>query len=882
VNVLNDEIKVGILTFLLMLSVTFTSHQSTFKFNEKSKAVLQINHQPVQNVSFTLLAIEQHSNQVSLKSAQHLIKTLTLFNNWQNGTISSGFQCFNHIHLLSNIPFRDLDPECQPFYRGNVTRTHVMNEISTFLNGTLPKDNYTFSIRILYYIGETSKAVVNGTTSYYMALDKPIYDWELNQILQSSGSNSNMLIILDTCYGGGYLSKLKHPGEVVLAACNPAETANRWISSQDSEPRCDGWFTGHEDVSFNNGTRFGPLGIIGGILNANDNNMDGWRSANEIFQFASQTTAWYAANQTNPKTQASYNQNPWASYGIAGGGIPVIQYEESKPFPGQAKECTPRPILSGSSRYDCSKFEHRMYRQSLSRRGFAPTKGPEKPSILWVSSLNDAVTTSPAVTEGMVFVGTLGGKFYALDMTTGEIIWMFKADSPISSSPAVIDGTVFFGTEEPGKVFALDSFTGLVRWVYEVPNGAAVYSSPAIVDDMVFFGCSDRYLRCLSKFEGELVWTTYIGGEKLSSPAIADNMIFITSPYVYAVDMFTGKLIWTYVTSWAVISSPAVADGLVFVGSQNDDKVYALEQNSGNLVWSFRSGGWFTSPAVDSVKKLVILGCRDARVYCLNMDTGILQWEYVNGVNYLSAPTISVNGLVYVGSSNGNFYCLNEETGEEVWKYAVGAPIVSSPSVIYEHVFVGSADGKIHCFGPPFPTHNIAILDANVSCLKVKMGELLEVNCTIKNYGSVEENVVISHGQNSSNVWTAPRYLEPAILYSENVTIATGSHLNYVYSWNTSNEAPRLYSISIYAHLVPDEIDASDNIRLVNTVIIISPADVDANGEINIIDLLITARAYGSTPENLDWNEEADINKDDIINIMDLFLIAKVFGEIYI
>jgi len=829
-----------------------------------------------------LLAIEQYANQVSLKSAQHLIKTLRLFNNWQNGTISEEFQFSNYIHLLSNIPFHDIDPECQAFYRGNVTRANVMKEISTFLNPPLPMENYTFCIRILYYIGETYKTVTNGTSSYCMALDMPIYDWELNQILQPNGSNSShMLIILDTCYSGGYLSKLKQHGKVILTACNPTETANRWTSSQDPELKYEGWFTGHETASFTNGTRFGPLGIIGGILNATDINKDGWRSANEIFQFASQTTIWYAANQTNPKTQAPYSQNPWASYGIAGGEIPVIQYEESKPFPGEAKECMPRSILLASSRYDCSKFEHRIYRQSLSRKGFAPTKGPEKPSILWVSPLNDSVTTSPAVAEGMVFVGTLSGKFYALDMTTGEIIWMFKTDSSISSSPAVMDGITFFGTMEPGKVYALDSYTGLVRWVYEVPNGAAVYSSPAIFDDKIFVGSSDRYLRCLSKFEGNLLWSTYIGGERLSSPAIADNMIFITSPYVYAVDMLTGKLIWTYVTDWAVISSPAVADGLVFVGSKNDDKVLALEQDSGTLVWSFRSGGWFTSPAVDSLKNLVIVGCRDARIYCFDENRGYLLWEYVNGVNYLSAPTISVNGLVYIGSSNGNFYCLDEETGEEVWKYDTGASIVSSPSVIYEHVFVGSLDGKIYCFGPPFPNHDIAILNANVSCLKLKAGDFLEVNCTIENYGSVNENVVIAFGQNSSNVWTAPQHLEPMVIHSENVTIASGASLTFVYSWNISNENPGLYSISIQVHLVPDETDASDNTFIVNTVMIIAPSDLDANGEIDIIDIAIAAKAYGSTPESPDWNESADVNKDSIINIMDVALIARDFGEVY-
>ena len=882
-NILNNGLRVRVLAVLLISTLTLAFQRSKLTLDENWGAVQQNNHQPAQNVAFMLLAIEQCANQVCLKSAQRLIETLRLFSNWQNGTISGEFQFLNYIHLLSNIPFHDIDPECQAFYRGNVTRVNVMKELSTFLTREPPIENCTFSIRILYYIGETNKAVNNSASHYYMALDKPIYDWELNQILHSDKSNSShMLIIFDTCYSGGYISELEHPGRVILAASNPAETANRWVFSQNSEPEYEGLFSGCETASFENGTHFGPLGIIGGVLNATDIDKDGWRSANEIFQFASQTTMWYASNQTNPKTQVSYSQNPWASYGIAGGEIPIIQCEESKPFPGKIHECTPRSILSNSSRYNSSQFEHRIYRQSFSRKGFAPTKGPEEPSILWVSSLNDTVTTSPAVADGMVFVGTSGGDFYALDMTTGNIIWMFKTASSISSSPVIMNGIVFFGTEEPGKVYALDSYTGLVRWVYEVPNGAAVYSSPAIFDDMVFVGCSDRYLRCLSQFEGNLVWTTYIGGEYLSSPAIADNMVFITSPYVYAVDMFTGKLIWKYQTNWSVISSPAVADGLVFVGSKNDDKVIALEQDSGRLVWSFRTGGWLTSPAIDSVKKLVIVGCRDARIYCLDEYRGYLEWEYIDGVNYLSAPTISMNGLIYIGSSNGNLYCIDEETGSEVWKYSVGASIVSSPAVIYEHVFVGSLDGKIYCFGPPFPIHNVAVSNASMPILKLKMGELLEINCTIENYGSVEEKVVIIYGQNSSNVWTAPQHMEPIIIHSENVTVSSGAKFTSSYSWNTSNEIPGLYSISIESRMVPDETDASDNVFTIGTVMIIAPSDLDANGKIDIVDIAIAARAYGSTPEKPNWNEDADTNRDGIINILDIALIAQDFGETYV
>jgi hypothetical protein len=240
-----------------------------------------------------------------------------------------------------------------------------------------------------------------------------------------------------------------------------------------------------------------------------------------------------------------------------------------------------------------------------------------------------------------------------------------------------------------------------------------------------------------------------------------------------------------------------------------------------------------------------------------------------------------MNGLVYVGSSNGNLYCIDEETGVEVWRYALEASIVSSPSVIYEHVFVGSVDGRVYCFGPPFPSHDIAVLNASVSPLKLRKGELLEINCRIKNFGSVEENVVIVCGQNGSNVWVAPQYLEPMVINYENVTISSGFDFVYACSWNTSGEIPGLRSIFVQALLVPDEMDASDNTCFVSTVIIVAPSDLDANGKVDILDVSMVARAYGSTPQEPSWNERADVNKDGVINILDVALVAQDFGRIY-
>jgi len=56
------------------------------------------------------------------------------------------------------------------------------------------------------------------------------------------------------------------------------------------------------------------------------------------------------------------------------------------------------------------------------------------------------VDSSPAVADGMVFVGSYDDKVYALDESTGARIWSYTTGDDVSSSPAVADGMVFIGS----------------------------------------------------------------------------------------------------------------------------------------------------------------------------------------------------------------------------------------------------------------------------------------------------------------------------------------------------------------------------------------------------------------------------------------------------
>jgi len=59
------------------------------------------------------------------------------------------------------------------------------------------------------------------------------------------------------------------------------------------------------------------------------------------------------------------------------------------------------------------------------------------------------------------------------------------------------------------------------------------------------------------------------------------------------------------------------------------------------------------------------------------------------------------------------------------------------------------------------------------------------------------------------------------------------------------------------------------------------PGDVNGDGQVNIIDAIATARAFGSQPGELRWNIAADTNEDGKIDLLDMIIISNNFGNVY-
>ena len=67
---------------------------------------------------------------------------------------------------------------------------------------------------------------------------------------------------------------------------------------------------------------------------------------------------------------------------------------------------------------------------------------------LWKYRAKDWVTSSPAVTDTAVYVGSYDGYLHAIDREDGHQLWKFRTESAVQSSPAASDGVVYFGSND--------------------------------------------------------------------------------------------------------------------------------------------------------------------------------------------------------------------------------------------------------------------------------------------------------------------------------------------------------------------------------------------------------------------------------------------------
>jgi hypothetical protein len=165
-----------------------------------------------------------------------------------------------------------------------------------------------------------------------------------------------------------------------------------------------------------------------------------------------------------------------------------------------------------------------------------------------------------------------------------------------------------------------------------------------------------------------------------------------------------------------------------------------------------------------------------------------------------------------------------------------------------------------------YPSHDVAITNVVSSKTIVGQGFSTSIIVTAADQGIYTETFKVT------------AYANATVIASQNITLSSGNAGTITFTWNTTSFARGKYTIKAYAWPVPGETDTADNTFVDGTVQVAKKGDLNGDGSVDVLDLIVVAKALGTHPGDPKYNPNADINGDGEIDVLDLIIVAKYLG----
>ncbi|MCK5805556.1 MAG: PQQ-like beta-propeller repeat protein, partial [Lentisphaeria bacterium] len=186
------------------------------------------------------------------------------------------------------------------------------------------------------------------------------------------------------------------------------------------------------------------------------------------------------------------------------------------------------------------------------------------------------VNGAPAVDQKRVVFGGCDGMLRVLS-SMGKETLRVNVDSHIAASPAVSDGIAYLGQYQ-GVAMAVDLATGKILWKHGGGQESEPFLAPPALDDKrMYIGSRDKSMHCLDRKTGERIWTFRTRGQIEGAAVVGSGRLIFGSAdgMLYVLDAKTGGKMFAFEIGAGISSSPAIANGCVLVTAE-DGTLYAF------------------------------------------------------------------------------------------------------------------------------------------------------------------------------------------------------------------------------------------------------------------------------------------------------------------
>jgi outer membrane protein assembly factor BamB len=325
-------------------------------------------------------------------------------------------------------------------------------------------------------------------------------------------------------------------------------------------------------------------------------------------------------------------------------------------------------------------------------------------------------------------VGTEGGVFHAVDLTTHTIAWTFSAGRPIFGGALTTDSAVFFASDN-GYLYKLDRATGNQIWRYDLGDARVSrilphetvfdydYKSPApvIAGGVIFIGSGDSTFHAVSATTGQRVWRASVNGKVRSTAVFYKKSVIVGSMggTEYSFDRASGKQLWAKEIGDELNSTPVVMGNRLILGTHGG-LVAAIDADSAKTRW--RMLFWGSAIESDPVAEdtTFVIGASDLRrVSRIDARTGKVYWR-TDVYGWAWARPLETADRIFQSVASGtpyqmrhvaSFTALDRNTGAIIWRWPMpewpGAYMNGFPAgaaLAGNEVVVGAVDGSLYAF----------------------------------------------------------------------------------------------------------------------------------------------------------------------------------------
>jgi parallel beta-helix repeat protein len=462
----------------------------------------------------------------------------------------------------------------------------------------------------------------------------------------------------------------------------------------------------------------------------------------------------------------------------------------------------------------------------------------------------------------------LDGKVYCLNALTGAHIWNYTTSSFVDSSPAVADGMVFIGSGDC-KIYAFGNVVGVpeqystvAKAIEAAAPGATIWVEPNYYYESLVI---NKPLTIIGKPGSS---PTFVGG----GSGIAFKILSNASGSIIA-----GIVITNY------------AQGIFIDGASNCkiyDNIMTLNVNSGIAEGNNAANNLIYSNIFQQNPGAAINLTQYSTGNTIYSNTIILNSI---GLNIASSGNIIYWNIfidntkqVQVEASLSNTWDNGYPDGGNYWSNRPSVDLyrgplqneVGSDGINDTQCTIAVNNIDNYPLVKPFSPHDIGITTVTTSKTLIGQGLTLRIDLKILNYGTHDELFTVTVSADATFTGT------------QTITLTRRNSIAIGFFWNTTGIAKGNYTVTAYATPVTDETDTFDNTSAGGTVKVGVRGDLNNDNKCNILDLVKVAGKFGAergdphSPPAPKYDSNYDFNDDNKINILDLVKVAGYFGTI--